>query len=120
MANILVAEDDGNIRTIIAGILTCQGHLVHEAADGVEAYSLAQKESYDLLVTDIEMPEKNGIELIKHLRSSMFNLAILAISAGGIRDAGHCLDEAIECGANQVLRKPFSKQQLTSAVNTLL
>ncbi|MFC1766356.1 response regulator transcription factor [Planctomycetota bacterium] len=120
MAHILVAEDDGNIRTIVAGILKCQGHSVHEAADGIQALSLSQKETYDLLVTDIEMPEKDGIELIADLRETKLDLKILAISAGGIRGAGHYLDQAIECGADQTLRKPFSKQQLTSVVDTLL
>ncbi|MFC1766460.1 response regulator transcription factor [Planctomycetota bacterium] len=120
MAHILVAEDDSNIRTIIASILECQGHSIHEAADGIEAFSLAQKESYDLLVTDIGMPEKDGIELITDLRKLMPDLTILAISAGGICSAGHYLDQAIECGANQTLRKPFSRQQLINAVDTLL
>ena len=66
------------------------------------------------------MPEKDGIELITDLRITMPNLLILAISSGGLLDANRNLDRALECGANQTLPKPFSKNQIIDFVNTLL
>ena len=120
MAHILIAEDDDNLRFIVREILEGRGHRVQEADDGVPAWSLAQQESFDLVITDIMMPEKNGFELITDLRKIMPELKIIAMSAGGSIDARHLLKQATECGANQTLTKPFTKQDILDVVDKVL
>jgi DNA-binding response OmpR family regulator len=120
MARILIAEDDDNIRSIVRKILEGEGHEVETAGNGIEALSCACAKPFDLLVTDILMPEKTGIDLITELRASLPDLKILAMSAGGRIDATHYLRTARELGANETLIKPFNKEELLAAVNSLL
>lgn len=120
MALILLAEDEDKLRSIVALILEREGHVVEPAANGEEALSLALQQNFDLLITDILMPEKDGLELIVDLRHTNTEIKILAMSAGSRFDATHYLKKAHDSGANLTLLKPFNRQEMLEAVNFLL
>ena len=118
--NVLIIEDEQEVRAMIAMILTAAGHDVSQAANGLEAAALLEKEApYDLVITDILMPEKEGIETIKELKSQWPQTRILAISGGGIGMSGDYLDLALAMGADEALGKPFGRKELLMAVERL-
>jgi len=116
MAKILVIDDDPHIRGLIVAILMQDGHEALEAKDGEEGISLFRANAPVLVITDILMPEKDGIETIRELRGDAFTGPIIAISASG----GKFLSIAKKFGADLVLAKPFSPQDLIDAVGKLL
>jgi CheY-like chemotaxis protein len=80
MSLILVVDDEEFIRTLIKEVLDPQGHTVITASSGKEAFQLCHERSFDLLITDLEMPDMDGIELISSLLAVQKELPILAIS----------------------------------------
>jgi len=121
VARILVVDDESEIRSLVSRILKQAGHEVIEAADGNEGTRLFRENLPELLITDIIMPEKEGIETIMELRRDFPNVKIIAISGGGkalARDT--CLRFAKGLGANGALAKPFSRQELLDAVQEVL
>jgi CheY-like chemotaxis protein len=121
LARILVIDDESNIRSLVSRILQQAGHEVIEAADGNEGTKLFRKNLPELLITDIIMPEKEGIETIVELRRDFPHVKIIAISGGGkALDRDACLKFAKGLGANRTLAKPFSRQELLDAVQQVL
>lgn len=120
MATILVTDDEALVRLTIRKMLEKEGHLVLEACDGKQAEAIAAEVKIDLLITDIIMPEKEGIETIMAIRKTQSELPILAISGGGRSANLDYLVTAELLGANATLSKPFSKDTLINTVNTLL
>ena len=120
MAVVLVIDDDKQIRLLIRRILENEGHTVHEAADGKNGILLLQQNSIDLVITDIIMPEKEGLETIIDIRHDFPKMKILAISGGGKTGLPDFLPAAKKFGAHKTLPKPFGKQELLEAVNDLL
>ncbi len=120
MATILVTDDEALVRLTIRKMLEKEGHLVLEACDGKQAEAIAAEVKIDLLITDIIMPEKEGIETIMAIRKTQSELPILAISGGGRSANLDYLVTAELLGANATLSKPFSKDTLIHTVNTLL
>ena len=117
---ILVIEDDAQVREMICKILNEEGNDMIEAANGKEAINLLNIEpKIDLVITDIIMPEKEGIETILELKQDYPGIKILAISGGGKGNAQNYLTLAKAMGADLVLKKPFVKQELLGAVQTL-
>jgi DNA-binding response OmpR family regulator len=96
------------------------GHQVLEAADGNKALRICREEPVDLVVTDIHMPGKNGLELIRDLQRDLPRQKVLAMSGGAAIDANGDLYLARSLGALGTLRKPFSVKELLGAVNELL
>jgi CheY-like chemotaxis protein len=97
------------------------GHQVAEAPNGNEGLRLCQQLNPDLIVTDIIMPEKEGLETIMELRRDFPLVKVIAISGGGQTMAGStCLHLAKRLGAAKTLAKPFSKQELLAAVREVL
>lgn len=125
MARILVIDDEEPVRSIIRLALEKQGHEVEEAQDGVEGTRLFEASPFDLVITDLIMPEKEGIETILDLRESRFNVPILVIS-GGLSFGGRSLDksgplqDAEALGADASLSKPFRMRTLVELVEDLL
>ena len=117
MATILVADDDPHIRGMIKKFLGRVGHTVVEAAYGVEAEQKFGEAPFDLLITDIIMPDKEGLMLVRDLKKRASNLRIIAMSGGGRSGAFTLLEAAEKFGADAVLRKPFRLQELMDAVN---
>ena len=121
MADILIIDDDEALRSTIRKILQRQGHAVREAGDGSSGLALMRESTPDLVITDLYMPGKEGIETILELRAEDPNLPILAVSGGGVTmTAGLSLSDAEALGANASLAKPFSLEAFNEVVDRLL
>lgn len=121
MAKILIIDDDPALRGTMRKILARAGHDITEAEDGDAGLRQVAAEAPDLVVTDLLMPEKEGIETIQELTERFPDIRILAVSgAGGSEDEEGPLMDAKLFGAHEVLPKPFSVQDLLDAVERLL
>jgi CheY-like chemotaxis protein len=120
MAHILLVEDDDGVRAMLRDTLVHDGHEVTEARNGQEGLALYCQIKPDLLVTDIVMPEKEGLELLMELRKRDRHAKIIAISGGGQKQRADYLQMARLMGAAQVLAKPFASAALRAAVAEVL
>jgi CheY-like chemotaxis protein len=120
MASILLVDDDEQLRTMISAVLRRAGYEVQAACDGSEAITLYRRNPADLIITDLIMPEKEGLEMIRELRKEYPQARIIAMSGGGRKGAVNCLDVARAFGAQRVLDKPFSHQEILDAVRDVL
>src|SRR5438477_953392 len=107
MARILVIDDEQPIRELLRHVLEKEGHEVVEAQDGKDALRLAEQSPPDLVITDIMMPEQDGLEVIRALRRESPDLKMLAISGGGLLRS-RALHVANLLGAFDTLQKPFA------------
>lgn len=95
MSKILVIDDDEMIRYVITLMLESDGFEVNEAGNGKEAMDYIKKQSFDLVITDIEMPEMNGFEIINKLHKDFPNVKIVVISGAGFSyDRGNTFNKA--------------------------
>ena len=115
---ILVVEDTLDMRELFHLHLTAEGYNVIVASDGREGLYLARAEQPDLIITDINMPNLNGLDMIRELRAmpECGEVPILALTAFG----GSMAEEALEAGANRAMFKPTLFDSLVSDVKTLL
>ena len=120
MADILIIDDEDIVRNSIRLTLENVGHTIRESATGKGGLYLARNQMPDLLITDIFMPEKDGLEVIRELRQEAPHLRILAISGGGRMGDSDFLPQAKAFGAQTTLRKPFLREELLDAVNLAL
>lgn len=120
MARILIIEDDEEVRDLLDSLLTREGHEVATAANGKQGVAAFTEQPFDLVITDIIMPEKDGIEAIMDLRRGRPQLKLIAISGGGRAEPENYLHSAQLLGANRTLRKPFSNEAIVAAVRELL
>jgi DNA-binding response OmpR family regulator len=120
MARILIIDDDVQIRKMLRLTLTAAGFEVKDAQDGKVAMKIFRKSPVDVVVTDLIMPEKEGIETIIELRRDFPDVKIIAISGGGRIDPKDYLFLAEKLGAQITLEKPFSRKEILDAVNALL
>jgi CheY-like chemotaxis protein len=118
MARILVIEDDEHLQTAVRDVLSGLGHVVFVASNGREGVARYHEQHPDLVITDIFMPERNGLDVILELAPT--NVRIIAMSGGGSLDRRDHLDDAIQFGASRVLAKPFTVEALCLAVNETL
>lgn len=116
---ILLAEDHADSREMLAVMLEMDGYRVVRAQDGVEALDLAQNDVPDLIITDVNMPRMNGIDLIRAIRSAEDGLSIVPIVAITAYGSSFCL-EARDAGANEALSKPLGYENVQEIVNALL
>ena len=120
MPSILVIDDDSSIRIIFRRYLEKQGYVVRVADNGHEGLRLVEVETPDLVITDIMMPETDGLEVIMFLHRTYSSIPVIAIS-GGMRSAPlDFLPMAKKFGARKVLRKPVELHDLLAAVHELL
>jgi DNA-binding response OmpR family regulator len=119
MARILLIEDNDSIRTLLREALELAGHTVIEARNGVEGLDLFSQAGADLVITDILMPHKGGIDVVRALREQVPPVRIIAIS-GARGGAEGYLDLAYRMGAVKVLLKPFTPASLIAAIDELL
>lgn len=120
MARIIIAEDEESCRTILARNLKRQGHEVATAANGLELLQLTDHSPPDLVITDLNMPQMDGVEAIQRLRKRHPNLPVIAISGGCRSLEGPHLDSALSSGAARVLAKPFPFSDLALQVQEAL
>jgi len=116
MARILIVDDNENIRETMSEILAVHGYEVTAAADGNEALAILRHGSVDLIITDLLMPGKGGIDTIKEARELCPGTKIFAISGGWIGPKEVFLDAARAAGADQTFEKPLDWAGLERAV----
>jgi DNA-binding response OmpR family regulator len=119
LGRVLVIDDDDAMRSTVRRILERDGHQVSEAANGEKGLQVFRAEGADVVVTDLIMPDKEGIETILDLRAEAPGVRILAMSGGDGLDKGR-LEDAQSLGADASLSKPFTVDQLRQAVRELL
>ncbi len=120
MAHILLIDDEPTVRRYFARVLEMAGHRVDLAENGKEGLRLFDANQPDLVITDILMPESDGIETINNLRRDHPDVKIIAISGGGAAPPGGYLRAAAMLGANIVMEKPIRAAQLREAIDQLL
>jgi two-component system cell cycle sensor histidine kinase/response regulator CckA len=115
VANILVVEDEPGMREWLTEILEGAGHRVFAAQDGVAARSLAALHSLDLVITDISMPNEEGLGMIRALHKASPGLKIIAVSG---KDPETLMDAKL-LGAHAALRKPVTAKTVLECVRDL-
>ena len=114
---ILVVEDDAPLANILIRCLREESYAVDHAADGQEAEWMAFENPYDLIILDIMLPRKDGIEVLSSLRSGGIATPVLILTA---RDAKDDLVQGLDTGADDYLTKPFSLDEVMARVRALL
>ena len=120
MKNILVLDDNEDIRRLIIVMLSVEGYNVLDAAETDVALSIIRDSHIDLIITDLIMPDKDGLEVIMELRRDFPEIKIIAISAGGRIGPSTYLDMANKLGADRLFNKPFNHQDIVQAVKELI
>lgn len=119
MANILLVDDDELLRGALVQSLRNAGHTVIEAADGQQGLEMARTTAVDIVITDLVMPVKEGVETIMTLRRERPKLPIIAMS-GGVTHSKLYLDIAAKIGAKRILPKPFTPRGLLTLIDEVL
>ena len=119
MARILIVDDDDDSRLLLAGLLESDGYEVGQSAEGSDALKAQENAPFDVLITDIFMPEKDGLETIRdfHERHPQTRIIAMSGSAGRRVDYLAC---SLEIGADRILRKPFEMTALKTALKEVL
>lgn len=120
MADILLIEDDEMALETAAIILESAGHNVVSANDGEQGMRLFEQAHFDVVVTDVVMPNKDGIEVLVALKKDDKEPKIIVISGGGRTSARDYLEMADVIGADATLQKPFTATELIGAVEGVL
>ena len=120
MSRLLLIEDDASLRRMLAQMLTRVGFTVSEARNGRVAIKVLTETPIDIVVTDMIMPEMEGVETIRFLRREYPAIKIVAISGGGISSAESYLEIAKKIGAHRTLAKPFMPDELMAAIREAL
>jgi DNA-binding response OmpR family regulator len=120
IARILIIDDDVEMRHMISRVLRNAHHEPVETTNGVEGLRSFQNEPTSIVITDIVMPHRDGIETICEMRATGLKVGIIAISGGGVRDGALYLSLSKELGADVILQKPFRAADLVAAVDGLL
>ncbi len=120
MARILIIDDEEFVLYTLRVALEAAGHVVVQASNGTDGISIREALHCDVIVTDIIMPDKDGVQTITELKELFPDQKIMAITGGGrIRSEGR-LEFARKVGATTVLTKPFSDDELLAGVNACL
>jgi DNA-binding response OmpR family regulator len=120
VARILIIDDEDQPRRMLQQVLIRAGYEVVEARDGNQGLQLFRVSQTDLIITDILMPEKEGLETIIDLRREFPAVKIIAVSGGGRTGNLNFLEVAKRLGAQRTLQKPFELQEMLAAVRDLL
>jgi DNA-binding response OmpR family regulator len=120
MARILVIDDDADVRQAIRRHLQSDGHDVVEAPDGKVGIRLFREHPTDLVVTDLFMPEQEGLQTIRELRRSYGDVKILVVTGAPPGSALDFRAQATMLGAAATLGKPFTREELLGAISALL
>ena len=120
MARILLIDDDESFRGVLKVSLEQMGHTVTEACDGLSGLERFTAGVFDVVVTDLIMPDKEGIETIMDLRKLNPAVKIIAMSGGGRVTSVDYLQIARQVGAKQILAKPFLYEDMKVAIEELM
>jgi len=117
---ILLVDDEEAIRKMVRAILGDELYEFAEAGNGLDAQAVLEKQKFDLVITDVIMPDCDGIELVMAVRRKLPDIKVIVMSGGGRVRAGHYLDLAGKLGAARVFEKPFDTAALRNTVQELL
>lgn len=120
LKKILLVDDEDAIRKMVRAILGGSNYEFAEAGNGLEAQAMLDKQAFDLVISDVIMPDCDGIELVMAIRRKLPGIKVIIMSGGGRVRAGHYLDLAAKLGAARVFEKPFDTAALRQAVIDLL
>lgn len=120
MAHVLIIDDDSAVRGVLRTMLTREGHSVHEEAGAEAALALLATDRPDVIISDMYMPEMDGIEFLIWLEGIAPEVPVIAISGGGQAGKTHVLDDARELGAAATLPKPFTYEELHQVMARVL
>ena len=118
--SILIVDDEPGIRELLSMILESAGHAVVAAEDGVAAPKVLAAREIDVVITDLLMPERDGLEFITEIRAKYPKVKIIAMSGGGHIARDSYLRIAKNFGAHVLLEKPFSQSGVLGAVETVM
>lgn len=118
--SVLVVDDEADALATVALCLRAAGYDVTTARDGREAARLIDGRTFDLVITDLLMPQVDGIELLTHVKATRPGLPVIAVSGGAdYFGDSNLLEVAVKMGARFTLVKPFSPRQLLNAVTAV-
>ena len=120
MARILIVDDEAGIRETLSALLELDGHQIDTAANGYDAINRFRENPADLVICDIMMPEKGGLETIVELRKGNPGVKIIAISGASAGGQRKILDWATKMGADRTFCKPFVSEDIKTAIKDLL
>jgi DNA-binding NtrC family response regulator len=120
MIHVLVVDDEEAIRFMLRRPLEEAGYLVDEAQDGVEALSKIRKGSYDVMLLDVVMPNKGGIELLMDLRKAKPKIQVIVVTGRARVDTGPFKNLTTRLGVCEILEKPVKPEALLNAVKAAL
>lgn len=120
MKQILIIDDEPDILIMLKKMIERAGYEVEIAENGLVGMGLFKTGSFDMVITDILMPEKEGLEIIRDMKQMNPDLKIIAISGGGRISAASYLESAEIFGADMVFEKPFRQAEITGAIKSLL
>lgn len=119
MSAILVVEDDKPLRDLLASLLGERGYDVETAEEGSAALEMMAQKRFDIVISDIIMPGKEGIETIREIRSLHPDVQIIAMSAGGSMGNATVLEHARMIGAHESIRKPVDLKAFVTTVERM-
>jgi len=125
MPSIMVVDDSVEIQRLLKEILELEGHSVSTASGCDQALEMFKSDPVEIVITDLCMPEKSGLDIIKAIKSDGQNTKIIAISGGPGNSGGRTvyddmLDSASKLGADEVLPKPFERRDILSSIESVL
>ena len=120
MARILIIDDEPQIRSMLTLMLEREGYEIVEAADGVAGIKIYRQNPADLIITDLIMPNKDGIGMIIDLKKEFPDVKIIAMSGGGLNKPDGYLKGAKKLGAACTLTKPIDREEMLKAVREIL
>ncbi|MBC8181460.1 response regulator [candidate division KSB1 bacterium] len=120
MKRILIIDDDDQLRDMLRTMIEKEGYKVKDAPDGEVGMKLQDENPFDLIITDIIMPNKEGIAVITDMKSAYPDIKIIAISGGGRIVPNDYLGIAEKLGADRTLSKPFERIKLLQAIKELI
>lgn len=120
MANVLIVDDDPLVLETLSQMMISANYTIATAGNGVQALKLLQKQSPDLIIMDMIMPEMEGLETIRQIRAMHPSVKIIAISGGGSLRPQDYLEMARKLGADFALTKPLDREELLNAARSLI
>ncbi len=119
MAKILIIEDENLVRRLLRRTLELAGHNVLEACDGESGVTAYREQQTDLVITDIQMPKKDGLEVIRELRRDFPTAKIIAMS-GAFESKPDLMNSVRDLGAARSLSKPLDVEEMLSTIDKML
>ncbi|MBI5315339.1 MAG: response regulator [Nitrospirae bacterium] len=116
MPSILIIDDDDSLRDSLRRTLHREGYIIIEASEGGRGLKQLERQPVDLILLDMFMPDKDGLETIMELRRTHPGIRVIAMSGGGFKGTVDVLPVATKLGVRRTLSKPFTREQLLEAL----